>query len=163
MCGPLTGVRVLVDEATLQVHGIDAVAAAIKHYRHLEQEYLVRRVHLPCDVIGGRVEDVAVAEKAAGEAAEDQDSIAVLLNDAAALAFWQDLVVDGDHLPRVARLVVVALNRVDVLAALVGDTAEDVNPAVTHRARRVIVSANVEVGHLKPEIDVGVVHLTLHM
>lgn len=163
MCGPLTGVGVAVDEATLQVHGIDAVATAIKHYRHLEQEHLVRRVHLPRDVIVGRVEDVAVAEEAAGEAAEDQDSIAVLLNDAAALAFWQDLVVDVDHLPSVARLVVVALDGVDVLAALVGDTAEDVNPAVTHRARRVIVSANVEVGHLKPEIDVGVVHLTLHM
>lgn len=118
---------------------------------------------MPCDVVVGRVEDVAIAEEAAGEATKDQDSISVLLKDAAALTFWQDLVVDADHLPGGARLVVVALDGVDVFAALVGNTAEHIDPAVTHRARCVIVPTNIEVRHLEPEIDTGVVHLALHV
>lgn len=57
-----------------------------------------------------------VAEEATGETAEDENVLAVPLNSTATLSFREDLVVHLDQFPAATRLVIVSLNRVDVLS-----------------------------------------------
>ena len=152
-----------VDQAALKINRENRICRAIEHDRHLEQEDLVGTVHLPRDRVVIRIQKVAVIEEAARETTKDQDLITVFLNNAAALTLWQHLVVQVDQLPGASRLVVVSLNRVDVLASLVGNATEDVDPAVAHGTRCVVVSADIHVWHLKPEIDISIVHFALHV
>lgn len=94
MCGPLTGVGVLVDEATLQVHGVDAVAAAIKHYRHLEQEHLVWSLHCLGQLICIDVEKIRVSQEFTREPTKDHNVLSVSLDHAAPLSLREQFLVD---------------------------------------------------------------------
>jgi hypothetical protein len=46
---------------------------------------------------------------------------------------------------------------------VVRNTAENVDLSIKEGARAVIVATHIQVGHLKPEIDVGVVHFRLNL
>lgn len=58
---------------------------------------------------------------------------------------------------------IVSLNRVDVLSSLIGNTTEYENGFLRERARWVIMSTNIKIWHLKPEIDIRVVHFSFHL
>lgn len=118
--------RVLDHLLALPVGGDDR-AVADAHSRHLEGE----EVHV--GLLGGlphrvvrRVEDAAVLEEAAREAAEDDDLVLRDLHDARALSLRELRRRDVDDDPRVrAVLRVVPLDRVAVFFARLGDSAED--------------------------------------
>ena len=79
------------------------------------------------------------------------------------MSIWEKSRVHVDQGPLLLADMVVSLDGVDVLSGVIGDTAEDVDLLVHESTGAVVVSAHVEVWHLEPKIDVGVVHLRLHL
>ena len=116
-----------------------------------------------CQLVGLHVEVERVAEEATREAAEDENIFTVPLDSTATLSFWENLIVHGYHFPAATRLVIISLDRINVLSGLVGDTAEYVDESVTHGARAVVMTADVHVGHFEPKIDIGVEHFALRL
>lgn len=58
---------------------------------------------------------------------------------------------------------VVPFDGVDVFSGMVSNSTEDVNLFVEEGARAMVVSSNIEIWHLEPKINIGVVHLSLHL
>ena len=58
---------------------------------------------------------------------------------------------------------IVLFDRVDVLSCMISNSTEDIDVFLRERARGVVVSSNVKIWHLKPEVDIGVVHLALDL
>lgn len=139
----------------------DGLRRLIVRDRHLEQEHIIwcrrRAIHF----IAHAVEVVAVAQELAAEPAEDQNVLAVQLAGAAPLPLREHLVVHFNLGPFVLVGLVVPLDRVDVLSRGVGDAAENVDGGVAEAAGAVVMPANIQIGHLEPQVDVGVVHLAL--
>lgn len=113
--------------------------------------------------MGCSIEKVAVLEEFAGEATEHEDVLVISLNHTASLPIWEVLLRHVDQGPLASILVVKFLDRVDVLAGLVGDAAEGVHISVTESTRAMIMSTNIEVCDFKPQVNITVVHLTFEL
>ena len=144
-----------------QVTGINRVALGVVNCRHLEQEHLVWGLLSFYQLVRIDVEQVRISQELAREASQNQNVLAVSLDNAAPLSLREQLLVDVNQGPRLLSYVVVSLNRVYVFSGLIGDTAEYKYGFVLERARRVVVSADIEIRHFKPKIDISVVHFCL--
>ena len=89
----------LVNLMSLHITRIYRLAGRIKHHWHLEKEHIIRSWWCACHLITHAVEVVAIAEKFAGEAAKNEDVLAIFLNGTASLALREHLVVDCDFSP----------------------------------------------------------------
>ena len=69
------------------------------------------------------------------------------------MSFWEELLVNVDLQPCGSSfIIVVALYRVAILLGLMSDSAEDINESVTESTGCVVMSADVEAGHVEPEV-----------
>lgn len=125
--GPLVLVVEFVNLVPLHVACEDRLAGGVPDHGHLEEEEVIGSWRCTRHLVAHAVEVVGVAEELAAETTEDQNVLAVFLNRAAPLPFWEHLVVDFDEGPLVLVLLVVALDRVDVLAGGVCDATEHVD------------------------------------
>ena len=148
---------------SLHITGVNIAGVGIIHSWHLEQEGLVWQLAGLGHLASVGVEQVAIPQELAGESTEDQDIFVVSLDNSTALSIREESRVDLDQGPLLLTNMVVSLDGVDVLSGVIGNTAEDVDLLVHESAGAVVVSAHVEVWHLEPKIDVGVVHLRLHL
>ena len=109
------------------------------------------------------VEKIAVFEELARETTENEDILVVSLHNATSLSIWEVLVWDIDQSPFASILVIELFDRIDVLTGLVGDTTESINISVTESTGAVIVSSDIEVCNLQPQVDITVVHLAFEL
>ena len=147
----------------LEVAAVHRLVGWVVGYGHLEDEGLVGGLLGAGELVGVDVEQVGVPQKSAAKASKYENILGVLLNDSTALSIWELLVVQLDESPLLLLVVVVEFDGVDVLSSLVSDAAEAVNEPVRERAGTMVVSADVQIWHFKPEVDIRVVHLTLSL
>lgn len=149
---------VLEDLAALPVGGQDNVWLLVKQSRHLVgKEVPHGRIWTLPNRIVLHIEEVSVTKELAWETTKYNNLVVVNLWNSAALSFGEHGRADFNKPPWLARLVVVLFNRVAILFTDVSDTAKNVNKPVREGATRVIVPANIQSGHIVPEIEVDVV------
>jgi hypothetical protein len=68
---------------------------------------------------------------------------------------------EGHEFPALLRLVVYALDAVNILLASVSDSAENVHEAVLEGAAGMIVAALIQLRQIKPNVNICVVALCL--
>ena len=125
----------------------------------MEEEGVAGGVRQLSDLVRVNVERVGVFQELAVEPPKDQEIFLVFLEGSAPLAFGKELGVDLNDFPCRLFGVVVHFDGVDILAGFVFDSAHHVDVSVVEGARRMIVTTNVQVGHLEPKVNVRVVHL----
>ena len=146
----------------LPVDSDDRAGALFENGGHLEQEH----VHLWLAV--GRpdllllvIEDVRLPHVFPVETTEDQDLVLVHLGDTETLAGGELVRCEIHEFPTLLRLVIYALDAVNIFLACVGDTAENVHEAVLEGAAGMIVAALIQLREIKPNVNVCVVALCL--
>ena len=156
-------IRIILEHhLVLHVTAVDTVVFWIISDWHLENKCLIWGSCSSSELVGVNVEQERVFEETTTEASEDENVGLIFLINSTSLSIWKHLGVHINHFPVCLFLMIVKLNWVNVFSGFVGDTAEDVDKSVHELARAVIMSSNIKVWHLKPKINICVVHLTLH-
>ena len=106
------------------------------------------------------MEDAAIFEESSRKSSKDHNLLVSDLDNTGSLALWELNLGNVDNDPGVGSVLrIVALNRVTVLLSRLGNAAEDEDEAISVGTARVIVSTDVEIGDLEPQIKINVILL----
>lgn len=153
---------ILNDLHLLPVDSDDRAGALFENGGHLEQEHVHLRLAVGrSDLLLLVIEDVRLPHVFPVEATEDEDLILVHLGDTETLAGGELVRCEGHQFPTLLRLVVYALDAVNIFLASVGDSAENVHEAVLEGAAGMIVAALIQLRQIKPNVNICVVALCL--
>ena len=119
MDSPLILIVELINLMSLHVTSEDRLRRCVEDNGHLEEEEVVGGGWSTSHIVAHAVEVVAVPKEFAGESAEDQNILSILLHSSTSLSLWEDLVIDINLCPATFVILIISLNRIDILSCAV--------------------------------------------